>query len=235
MATVRYGFIFGLLVGAATIAAGCGSSEPMATPDSGVLVGELLPLKAGNSWTFQVTDSMGMVTKKTQTVMPQELVGGMGPHKDKMAFKLVTKKHEGMTMVDETDSWQGREGTLVLRYRELSYHATTGLVEQEEYWQPAKLRVDESTKHRSADASWLEIYQETKLPVGSVSSTAEQHDLWTVLYASQSVTVPAGKFDAIVIQKVAGTVKNYWFVPGIGKVKETGDQTEELESYVVTP
>ena len=30
-------------------------------------------------------------------------------------------------------------------------------------------------------------------------------------------------------------LKTYWYVPGVGKVKETGGQTEELVSYEVAP
>ncbi|MES1165287.1 MAG: hypothetical protein ABUR63_06005 [Verrucomicrobiota bacterium] len=236
MTAVRSGMVFGLLW-AVTVAAGagCGGKEPMPAADGGLKTGDLLPLKEGNKWTYRVTDSKGTVTMKTQTVMAQETVGGTGPNKAVMAFKLITQKHEGMSSVDETDSWQAKVGDTVVRYRELSYHATTGLLEQEEYWDPPKLRVDQSAARVVESASWLEVYLETKSPVGGVASTAEQHDLWTVVYPSQSVTVPAGTFNALVLQKVAGTVKNYWFVPGVGKVKETGDQSEELASFQVTP
>jgi hypothetical protein len=39
-----------------------------------------------------------------------------------------------------------------------------------------------------------------------------------------------------VLQKAgSSTAKTYWYVRGIGKVKETGGQTEELVSYEVQP
>lgn len=224
-----------LLAGA--VAAGCGGNEPAGKSDGGMLApGSLLPIKEGNSWTYRVTDGAGVTTMKTQTVMAKELVGGTGPHKDVMAWKMVTKKHMGMaTTVDETDSWQALVGTQVVRYRELAYHATTGAVEQEEYWQPPKLRVDEDPARMKMGVEWLEIYQETKLPVSGTAATAEQRDLWTVESASQSITLAGQTFNALVLRKIAGTTKDYWFVPGVGKVKETGDQTEELMSYQVTP
>jgi hypothetical protein len=43
--------------------------------------------------------------------------------------------------------------------------------------------------------------------------------------------VPAGTFDAIVLRKVGGSEKRYWYVRGVGKVKETGGQVEELVSW----
>jgi hypothetical protein len=50
------------------------------------------------------------------------------------------------------------------------------------------------------------------------------------------VTVPAGTFHALILQKAGSSVaKTYWFVRGVGKVKETGGQTEELVEYHVVP
>ena len=63
-----------------------------------------------------------------------------------------------------------------------------------------------------------------------------ERDPWTVDAVSQMVTVPAGTFRAIVLTKAGGSsLKTYWYVPGVGKVKETGGQTEELVSYEVRP
>ena len=54
--------------------------------------------------------------------------------------------------------------------------------------------------------------------------------------AKVKVTVPAGTFDAVVLIKSTATgSKTYWYVPGVGKVKETGGQTEELVSFDVDP
>jgi hypothetical protein len=51
------------------------------------------------------------------------------------------------------------------------------------------------------------------------------------------VTVPAGTFTAIYLQKASGggTTKTYWYVPGVGKVKEDGGQLEELVSHELVP
>ena len=42
--------------------------------------------------------------------------------------------------------------------------------------------------------------------------------------------------DAVVLKRTgAQNEKVYFFVPGVGKVKEVGGQSEELVSYVVDP
>ncbi len=218
----------------------CGSEEPLVSSggmDGGVpgdaSSAPLLPWKTGNRWTYQVTDETGEESIKVTTVGALEAVGGVGPNAAMMANKVVTKK--GAT--DETVSWQADLGTRVVRLREQAFHATTGLLEQEEYWSPHKLHVDLLAAHAIQGASWLEIYSETKLPVGGQPITSEPHDRWTVLAVDDPVTVPAGSFRAVVLQKSGGSqsAKKYWYVRGVGKVMEVGGKTEKLVSYEVVP
>jgi hypothetical protein len=58
-----------------------------------------------------------------------------------------------------------------------------------------------------------------------------------VVAVEEMVTVPAGTFSAVVIEKVGGTsTKRYWFARGVGKVKEqSGTQVEELTEYKLMP
>ncbi|MFT3923926.1 MAG: hypothetical protein QM778_15440 [Myxococcales bacterium] len=206
---------------------GDGDSEP--TGDAGEAL-PMLPWHTGNNWTYRVTDN-GEVTTKVVTIGAEEAVGGTGPNKDKRANKVTTKKGQS----DETVSYQALDGDRVVRYRELSYGAKTGALKLEEYWQPHKLHIDGSVEHRVAGAEWDEIYKETKLPDDGTQSTADAQDHWLV-DGEQDVTVPAGTFHAIVYRKTGDTsLKTYWYVPGIGKVKETGGQTEELVSFQLTP
>jgi hypothetical protein len=192
----------------------------------------LLPWAAGNSWTYRVTDKDEGVTEKVTTIGDEETIGGDGPHADEKAFKVETKKGA----MDQTISWQRDLDGKIVRMRELSYSAKTGELELEEYWDPYKLHIDGTAEHLKAGATWLEEYDETKVPAGASASTAVARDRWSVDSVSESVTVPAGTFDAIVLQKAGGSnLKTYWYVPGVGKVKETGGQTEELVSYKVAP
>lgn len=227
----RRRFFWGALV-APLLACGDGASaakpqdEMVETSD-----GPWLPWKEGNTWTYRVTHD-GVVSTKVVTIMAEETVGGEGPHKGDTAFRVVTKKGEG----DQTISWQVRDGDRVLRYREQSFHAETGELELEEHWDPYKLHFDGSAEHVAEGATWLEAYDETKLPVDGPEETQQARDRWIVDSPSEEVTVPAGTFQAVVVQKAGGSdVKTYWYVRGVGKVKETGGQTEELVSYEVSP
>jgi len=225
-----------VVLAVAAAGAGCGDTDPGAiiNPDCQPAEGAMLPWKTGNTWTYAVNDE-GIVGTKETVVGAMEAVGGTGPNKDVMAFKVVTHKG-GM---DQTVSWQAPSGDSVIRYREQAFSASTGALELEEHWDPHKLHIDGSAARRVTGVSWLEIYQETKLPVGLAAPPPhEAHDRWTVLSACASVTVPAGTFTAIYIQKVSasgGSAKTYWYVPGVGKVKESGGQLEELVSYTLAP
>ncbi len=216
---------------------GCGGMDPGAGATDGggctAPAGAMLPWKTGNTWTYQVNDE-GVVSVKITTIGDQELVAGTGPNKDVMANKVVTKKSQ----MDQTVSWQAPVGDGVIRYREQSFSASTGQLELEEHWDPHKIHIDGSAAHRVTDATWLEIYQETKLPIGGAPESHEAHDRWTVLSACEPVTVPAGTFTAVYLQKVSatgGSAKTYWYVPGVGKVKESGGQLEELVTYTLVP
>jgi hypothetical protein len=163
-----------------------------------------------------------------------EPVGGTGVFKDQIAFKCTTTKQGGE---DETISWQGVDGDRVVRYREQSFHAGDGTLELEETWSPPKLRIDGSVEHTTADASWMEDYEETKLPTGDTPSVAMRRDRWTVKAVGQTLTVPAGTFDDVVVVEKLGvdSLKTYYYKRGVGKLKETGGQTEELVSYTLAP
>jgi hypothetical protein len=218
--------------------AACGSEDPSADDGggsggsgggSGSSTETLLPWKTGNRWTYQVTKK-GEVTTKETTVGEEEPVGGNGPNKDVLALKVVTMKKDG---TDKTVSWQAVEGNRVVRYREQSFAKGTDDLDLEEHWAPHKLHIDWSPERTEAGASWLEEYEETKLPVGDTKKTSTRRDRWTVVATGEELTVPAGTFqDVVVFQKVGGsTSKTYYYARGVGKLKETGGQTEELVDY----
>jgi len=190
-----------------------------------------LPWATGNTWTYQVTKD-GEIKQKINTIGAQELVGGVGPNANMMAFHVSTAKD----MDDHTESWQAPAASdhqRVVRYREQSFDPDTGKLELEEHWDPEKLHIDSSPERTAKGASWLESYSETKLAVGLSPSTHDARDRWTVIDDDETLEVPAGIFEHVVhLRKLGGSAsKDYWYARGVGKPKETGGQTEELTSY----
>jgi len=219
----------------------CGSQDPGHGGTEGGAAAanltELMPWKAGNSWTYLVARD-GILSEKVTTIGAEEPVGGSGPNAALLANRVETLKKNG---TDNALSWQAKVGDQVVRYRELAYAASTGLLELEEHWDPFKLRIDNSPEHWVEGATWVAEYQETKIPYGEDGApgnpvTTAVKDVWCVQAVDIAVTVPAGTFDAVVLKRTgAQNEKVYFFVPGVGKVKEVGGQSEELVSYVVDP
>ncbi len=224
---------------------GCGSVDPAANhPGAGgdgsggdssgpKPEGPLLPWAVGNNWTYQVTKD-GVVSLKTTSIGDLETVGGDGPNADAMAYHVTTAK--GTDLNDHSESWQTPSADnpdRVVRYREESYDASSGKLKLNEYWDPEKLHIDGSAARTVKSSSWLEAYDETKNVVGLTPTTNAVRERWTVLDDDETLEVPAGSFQhTIHFQKVgSSTSKEYWYVRGVGKLKETGSQTEELTKY----
>lgn len=245
-----------------TLLGACGSGSGTMS-DGGVGAGAFLPLKVGNQWTYQITNIDGTISAKIQSVVSEEAVGGAGDSQDTQAFKLVTGNKFGDPNGDV--SYQALVGSRYVRYRELSIDGKTGALKKEEYYaEPWKLRVDVSEANTTQGASWVESYESfvvdapkasaatpdggadtasddagaTVSDGGLVTTSSQVQESWEVTGSDESVTVPAGTFKALMVNRISpGSNKTFWFVRGIGKVKETGigDQTEELTSYKVTP
>jgi hypothetical protein len=217
--------------GAASAGAGADSSDA-GSPNADSLE-PLLPWAVGNSWTYQVTKS-GVISTKITTIGDLEKVGGTGPNAELMAYHVVTMK--GVDSKDKTESWQAPSPAnreRIVRYREQSFDEMTGLLSLEEHWEPEKLRIDGSADRTVSGASWLEMYTETKLEVNLNPVTHDVREVWSVIDDDETLEVPAGTFEHVVhLQKSGGGAnKDYWYLRGVGKLKETGSQTEQLVEY----
>lgn len=223
----------------ACLAFACGTTDPSKKPsdNAGGAGGEspsgpLLPWAVGNSWTYRVTKN-GDVSSKTTTVGELEAVGGAGPESARMAHHVTTGKGES----DHTESWQGPsddEPERIVRYRELAFDKASGDLSTDTYWEPNKLHIDGSAEHSVKGVSWFEDYSETKLPIGLSPSTHDVRERWTLLDDDETLTVPAGSFaHTLHFQRVGSSTKEYWYLRGVGKLKESGSQTEELSDYTL--
>lgn len=201
------------------LAGGCGDSS-----DDGEQGAAMLPLVVGARWTYLVTEVSGATSDKTQTVL-REVVIDDSPDP---VLELETDRDEGRRTV----SYQQQIGVGVVRYREESYGAL-GLAQIEVY-EPYKLRVPAGLGEPGA--SLTQSFQDSAYaPDGSLRSVASKSEVWS-FEAIETVTVPAGEFErAIRLRRVSqASDKTYWFVEGVGKVREDGaGQREELRSYEV--
>lgn len=228
-----------LAAATALATAACGTGDPgtpgttpTASPTATAPTeGRLLPLAVGATWTYRVTDpATGEVADKSNTVEALENVGG---EKDGIqAYRVRTEKLNGVTV-----SWQEDLGNAIVRHREQAFRAD-GSMKTEDWYLPGKLRVDESETHLEPGATWTETYSERVIDGDDGTITmVEKSETWTVEAVDEEVTVPAGTFRCVRLRRVGdsdgASVKTWWFAPGVGKVKETGGQTEELVDWVL--
>lgn len=186
-----------------------------------------LPLAVGASWTFRVTPAVGTPADKTSSVEALEDVGGAKA--GITAFRVRTAKLDGATV-----SWQEDRCTSITRHREQTFDLA-GVKNVDTIYTPDKIRIDETPAHLAMGASWHVAYTEVTTDSANVMTTIAKDETWTVEATAESVTVPAGTFTAVRLHKVTSGAadKMFWFVAGVGKVKETGDQTEELVAYTL--
>jgi len=211
------------------LAAGCGHDDPGdggPRPDAPPLAQRYLPIAEGATWTYLVTPIGMPAENKSQTIGAPEPVPD---RTDVMAFHVLTEKIDGTT-----ESWQADAGDRVVRYRERSYDAV-GTLTSDEVYTPFKLRLDEAAEHTRVGASWSETYLEAINGAAGVSRTEN----WMVEAVDESVTVPAGTFACLRLRRMGAQFgqadKTFYFARGVGKVKEVGDQIEELASYQLSP
>lgn len=214
------------------LTAACG--DDAATPDGGGPVvctapasTRYLPLAVGASWNYRVTPMVGTPETKASTVEAKEDVGGAKA--GITAYRVRTAKLDGATV-----SWQEDRCTSITRHREQTFDLA-GVKNVDTIYTPDKIRIDETPAHTAMGASWQVSFTEVTTDAANMTTTVAKTETWTVEAVAESVTVPAGTFTALRLRKTTSGAadKMYWFVQGVGKVKETGDQTEELVSYTL--
>jgi hypothetical protein len=256
---IRFAFL------AAIGVAGCGGSSDGGGAATGGMGGygvdipapdSYYPQKVGNSWTYLVTPiEVDLPSFKTVTIDAMEMVGGNGASRALPAYRHVTcksaptveacSKPAGMdNRIDKTVGWMGMVGKTLGNYREQAFKKATDTLVEEDWWEPYRTKIDMSPEHTVLGATWQDMYREFKQPVGSVTTSTSQNEKWTVVAVGEtvSVTPPGGAVKTYPnCIKVTHTnspgsmAKSFWYAKGIGKVKETGAQTEELIDYKVQP
>lgn len=190
------------------------------------------PLADGASWTYHHENPTKEPWDEVDT-----LVGTT--YKDKPAFILNDQED---AQGEQTASTLIVDGTGVYRaYKEVSVN---GMVALKVTYDPAFLRYDEAWTTegftQSLDDDWMQecvfTSSASKCAAGATKPGITTH-IFTVVSTSEKVTVPAGTFDTVLIERnnpEDRETKRFWFAQGVGKVRELdleSQATEELTAY----
>jgi hypothetical protein len=223
------------LVFALFVAAACGGDDDPGGADgdidevarcSGATSDRYFPFTVGNSWEFRVTDPMsGEVYTKLQSLDEEVTPEG----ETEPVIVQTTTKANG-----RTESWNRVMGDAIVRIRQQDFDGAGALELTTEY-APHNLRIDESAQRMSAGNSWDETYDESHFdPAGVMIDTITTTDRWTVESLDEPCQAPIGPTTCVHLRRVrtAGGIadKEFWYAKGVGKIRETGGQTEELVS-----
>lgn len=188
----------------------------------------LFPLTQGSTWTYRIEDpSLGQPFEKRVEVVGETPV----PETTETALEVrSTQPHLAEV------SWQKEKDGVVYRLREEDHKA--GTLVRVTTWNPAAMKSlsGERPQGWSFESTLNEL---TRYPTGTKKDDNDKKKYtWSVEAVNETVTTPAGTFpNAIRLQRKredkVEPVRTYWLVPGIGKVKETGERTEELTAYDV--
>ena len=212
----------------------CGGSNSGDHPDAVVDPGKRFePWSTGAVWSYKLTDPAGVLPAaldKRTTVMAPRDVGGV--HAGRQAFLVHVEQMKG-----SKDVYEGPVGDVDVRYQTI-FVDDQGITTATDVVQPYRLRLDESVARTKAGAQWTETYTETSTPVGGPAKTTTKSEQWLVVSDAEPVTVLAGAYSSLHVRRTSngGRVQDYWYVRGVGKVKETGGgQEEELMSFTPGP
>jgi hypothetical protein len=201
------------------------------TPGVTAAPGEYAPLSVGLSWTYQVTTATGDVSQHPTVVEAMESSPAAGNPSFRIRYELP----------DATSlRWEQKSGSSVVRYEDDTVDAS-GTTTATKVYTPSELVLDESPQHLTSGATWVEMYGQTKSSSKSGKVTQETAQ-WTVLSVNEMVTVPAGTFTCLKVQRVHSSSSSpvpevTWYAAGIGKVKETaaGPNNNETLELVSMP
>lgn len=198
------------------------NEPPVAAPVS------LWPLTEGSTWRYQLTHPLKGSSEKMVKVMGMRTVPGFGEAQAMMVM------NEEPTLSETTYEVVDKDG-MVFRMREEDMKA--GAIARVTFWNPAVMK----SIAVEQPAGWTQTSTVTETQqdaTGAVVDEKQKTFTWTVVATNVEVTVPAGTFtNALHLKRQRADkpeyLREYWLVPGIGKVKETGERTEELLEAVI--
>lgn len=189
----------------------------------------LWPLTPGSRWTYRIEDP-----SLAQPVFEK--------HVEVQAEQPVPETSETALLVRSTQphleerSWQKEKDGVVYRLREEDYKADT--LVRVTTWNPGAMKSLTLARPLGWSVEFT-LNELTRYPSGTKADDIDKKKyVWSVEAVDETITTQAGTFTHAIRLKrerkdKTEPVRRYWLVPGIGKVKETGERTEELTSYDV--
>jgi hypothetical protein len=187
----------------------------------------LWPLGAGSTWTYRITDPLKGTFEKTV------VVEGMAPVPGSDSNAVAVRSTQPHL---EELSYQVVSDGIVFRVREEDRKA--GALVRVMTWNPSVMKALAEPKAAgwSNTATVIEVERNGE---DQLIDEKEKIFAWTVAGVGETVTTPAGTFSNAVklrrerSDKDDDLAREYWLVPGVGKVYETGERTEELVRYEI--
>jgi hypothetical protein len=215
----------------------------------------------GSWWLYRVVDSTTLVTTyKRVSIEAMENVGGTGPNASKPGIRHLTCKGvstptgcntpPGPTNpVDKTVGWWGSVdmggGKVWVNYREQAFRPSNLVTPgEEDWWDPYRIKFDATPDHMKMGATYTERFTEWKMTPPAPAVSSVDNVTWTVGAINETIMVvpPTGAAksypNCVKISHstaLGASTKNFWYCRNIGKVKETGGQTEELIDSMIKP
>ncbi len=237
---MRWGLVAALAV-VVVGSVGCGEGGSLPTdqdgevtlPDAPALPPEgedtppsLWPLTAGSTWVYRINEPDKPLFEKNVEVLGPQVVPGTSV--------TATAVRSVQPHLEER-SWQIElQNGLVARLREEDLKG--GALARVMTWDPATVK----SLARAQARGWS--YESTIREMTRLSDGTEEEKqrtyVWSVVAVDETVSVPAGTFtNAIKVLRTRPDKPDkdriYWLVPGVGKVREEGERTEELLSFDV--
>jgi hypothetical protein len=187
----------------------------------------LLPLAIGNLWEYRVTDPLSLSpTSKVSRVVGQSPMSGAKSSVTAFVIESTTGASRSRVFVEPRPGF-------ALRHREEEYRANA--LAEWKVFTPGALRGP--TDLPALGQTFSEAFsEEVHAPDGSLKKTKGEAYVWTVERLDEAVTVPAGTFSAVRLRRKktdSAKEKVTWWAPGVGKVKESAEELEELVRFHV--
>jgi hypothetical protein len=217
-----------------TIEAAAGAGSIDGPPPAAGSKQSHFPLVDGTSWTYHHTNLVDDPWDETDEVVATT-------YKGEDAFVLSDQED---AQGEQTHSTHVVDGTRVYRaYKEV---AVGNMVAVTTTYDPPFLRYDEAWTNTSdsvtLDDDWTQVCviasTASNCAPGAIKPGTTTHT-YTVLDTAAKLTVPAGTFTTVKIQRdnvTSPETKLFWFAAGVGKIREENPTTgavEELSAYEI--